>query len=206
MKTMFGKRQVLIATLVVALGLAIYLNFQFNKAGEDFTATGTLSSSSSETYNYGDAAYVNASEASSGDSSAPEGNGASTADEGDASATQTQGSAYFVEARLNREQSREEAVDVLKDVLADAQADDSAKTEALAASAKIAQNVKDEGEIENLIKAKGFTECMVYIEDDKANVIVQSDGLLPSEVAQIKDVITSNAQVSADNITIVPVE
>ena len=30
--------------------------------------------------------------------------------------------------------------------------------------------------------------------------------LLPSEVAQIKDVITSNAQVSADNITIVPVE
>ena len=60
MKTMFGKRQVLIATLVVALGLAIYLNFQFNKAGEDFTATGALSSSSSESHNYGDAAYVNA--------------------------------------------------------------------------------------------------------------------------------------------------
>ncbi len=205
MKTMFGKRQVLIATLVVALGLAIYLNFQFNKAGEDFTATGALSSSSSESHNYGDAAYVNASEASSGDVSAPEGD-ASAAEGSDASAAPTQGSAYFVEARLNREQSREEAVDFLKDVLADAQADDSAKTEALAASAKIAQNVKDEGEIENLIKAKGFTECMVYIEDDKANVIVQSDGLLPSEVAQIKDVITSNAQVSADNITIVPVQ
>ncbi|MCI8496909.1 MAG: SpoIIIAH-like family protein [Clostridiales bacterium] len=193
-----GKRQIILGALVIALGLAVYLNWSFSEAGNDLTATGLHASSEK---NYGDAQYVNGSSLNADDAM-------STAASGDdSSAIQTaEGSEYFVSARLTREQSRQEALDVLKDVLKDVKVDEAAQTEAIAASAKIAESIELEAKAENLIKAKGFNDCMVYLDDGKANVVVQAEELVESQVMQIKDIVASTAKISAANITIVQVK
>lgn len=198
MNVIMGKRQIILGALVIALGLAVYLNWSFSEAGNDLTATG-LSASSDK--NYGDAQYVGGSGLNADDAMS------AAADGGDTSSIQTaEGSEYFVSARLTREQSRQEALDVLKDVLSDVKVDEAAQTEAIAASAKIAESIELEAKAENLIKAKGFADCMVYLDDGKANVVVQAEELAESQVMQIKDIVSSTANISASNITIVQVK
>ena len=194
----FGKRQVVIAGLVVALGVAVYLNWSFNNLGNDLETAGLVSSSK----NYGDTAYVNNSLSDSSSGQADVSGNASGA------ASVAAGSPFFEEARANRQKAREESLNVLKDVLNNVQADDAAKSEALAASTQYAQDIESEGKIENLIRAKGFADCMVYLNGQKADVIVQPMNgeaqLIASEVAQLKEIITSNTKVSAENIKIIP--
>ena len=111
MSGIFGKKQVLLATLIVALGLAVYLNYYFaNKAPTVPTGTGTSSSDK----NLGDAQYVgNPSTVSGGDTS-------TTEDPSD----------YFVQARLNRENARQEQLDIVKDMMNDVKATDEIKKQA----------------------------------------------------------------------------
>jgi stage III sporulation protein AH len=56
--------------------------------------------------------------------------------------------------------------------------------------------------IESLIIAQGFEDCVVYLSDDTANIVVKSTGLLPAEAAQIKDILLAEVTVPAENIRI----
>ena len=59
-----------------------------------------------------------------------------------------------------------------------------------------------------MIKAKGFIDCVAFLDGDKANIAVktQSDALTKSEVAQIRDIVMSKSSISAQNITVVEVQ
>ena len=65
-----------------------------------------------------------------------------------------------------------------------------------------------EGKIENLIKAKGFEECMVYYDTEKVDIIVKSaaEGLTDEQVAQMQDVVLGEVELPAENIRIVEVK
>ena len=69
-------------------------------------------------------------------------------------------------------------------------------------------NIATESDIENLVKAKGFVDCVAFIDGDQVDVTVMttSDGLTKEEVAQIRDVVLSKCQVTAQDITIVEVK
>ena len=113
---------------------------------------------------------------------------------------------YFTKAALEKSKTRDEAVETVKSVLA--QTDISAE-EIEQASAKIAelsQQIEDEGKIENLIKAKGFTECVVYLDNESANVVVKSEGLTAEQAAQIKNIVLSEKDVAQENISITEVQ
>ena len=69
----------------------------------------------------------------------------------------------------------------------------------------MAQAIEKEGKIENMIKAKGFTECMVYYDTERVDVIVKTNGLLTNEVAQMKDIIIKEVTVPDENIAIIEV-
>ena len=58
----------------------------------------------------------------------------------------------------------------------------------------------------DVIKAKGFEDCMVYLEDDKIDVLVKCDGMTDSEAAQIKDVILGAVDVEDKNISIIEIK
>ena len=79
------------------------------------------------------------------------------------------------------------------------------KEELTAQASAMAMSIETEGRIENLIKAKGFQECMVYCSDKKVDVIVKSPELKEGEVVQIRDIILDETTIPVENISIVPV-
>ncbi|MCI9272822.1 MAG: SpoIIIAH-like family protein [Clostridiales bacterium] len=192
----FGKRQLVLAALVVALGAAVYLNWQFS-GNNDLLATNTVESGKE----LGEAEYVNQNSVSSlvsgGEESSQEGNDSSTTSIS-ASAEQ-----YFAQAKVSRKQARDEAMDTLKDVLDSVQSNDSAKAEAVKQAAEIAKNMEQENNIENLMKAKGFAECVAFIQNGECSVVVSTTGLLDNEAITIKDIVAGQSGITYDKIKII---
>ena len=110
---------------------------------------------------------------------------------------------YFALAVINRERVRDEAIEMLKDVAGSDATDVSAKNDAYAEMTRMANEIANEANIESLVKAKGFRECVAVISNDSANIIVESDGLTINEVAQIKEIVYLECGVLPDNIKII---
>ncbi|MFA9380842.1 MAG: SpoIIIAH-like family protein [Acetanaerobacterium sp.] len=193
----FGKRQILLATLVLALGIAIYLNWQFSQSGKDMT----LIEDADASKNYGEAQFVSTEDDEATDAIDVTG----VTDITDAIVTNNAGEDYFIEARLNKKQSRDEAVETLQNILKDSAITEEEKDVAITTAASISTAIDAESIIESLIKAKGFEDCIAFVDGDKASVVVKTEGLLNSEVAQIKDIILNQISLAAENITIIPV-
>lgn len=96
---------------------------------------------------------------------------------------------YFAQTILSRKQARDEALEVLKSVATSESALPETVETALNDISQIAKDIEYESNIETLIQAKGFEECIAVISEGKATVIVKSDGLLASEVAQINEIV-----------------
>ncbi len=114
--------------------------------------------------------------------------------------------AYFTESRLNKQQTRDEALELLKSV---AESEDSAaetKEKANNDMITLAKATDIEGTIESLIKAKGFSDCMVYMGDDAVNVIVATGGLSAEQAAQINEIAISESGKDASAIKIVEIK
>ena len=69
-----------------------------------------------------------------------------------------------------------------------------------------AQMIESESKMETLIKSKGFADCVVYLSDQNAKVVVKTDGLDEAGAAQIMDIVVSEAQVPNENVSIVEVQ
>ena len=110
---------------------------------------------------------------------------------------------YFAATALNRQQSRDEAIDVLKMVTESEEASEEAKAEANAAISKIAIDIQNEANIETLVKAKGFEECVAIISEDSVSVIVGAETLLAAEAAQIFSIVYDTTGINPENISIV---
>lgn len=182
MNMIVGKKQIVLSVLVLALGVAVYLNYQYSQVGgNEFPIT----------------EVANASTEAEGEFFA----------EGE-ELEETYGEAYFAEAKLSRSQSRDEAVEALASMLGDADLDSSQKAELALEAAALAKSIETEGKIENLIKAKGFEECMVYYDTEKVDIIVKAaaEGLTDEQVAQMQDVVLGEVELPAENIRIVEVK
>jgi len=109
---------------------------------------------------------------------------------------------FFAASALNRTKARDEAMEVLHTVV-DAGTDQEASKQALADISRISADIEKEANIETLIKAKGFSDCIAVISGDTLNIVVKSeDKLLPNEVAQIKEIAYKSADVLPDNVVI----
>lgn len=110
---------------------------------------------------------------------------------------------YFASVQISRQQARDEALEVLQMVIASDSAMDTAKSEALESVNRIADEIAAEANIETLVMAKGFEDCVAVISDGSASVVVKTGGLLPSEIAQIMEIVYEQAQISPENIKII---
>lgn len=179
MNMILGKRHIILAALVLSLGIAVYLNWVYSASDGDFVAEETAAST--EAKNYGDSKYVNL----------------------DGEEIQVvANSEYFNEARVNRTKKRDEAVDTIKKMFKNAELTETEKTALAVQATAIAQAIETEGTVENLIKAKGYEDCMVYLAEDKAEVVVKAAGLAKEDVAKIKDIVLAHTSVSVENISI----
>lgn len=108
----------------------------------------------------------------------------------------------FRQARKNREEARAQSLDLIKDMMNDVKATDEIKKEALAKTEEVAAAIEQESKIESLIKAKGFADCVVYIEGENCNVVVKADSLQPQQTIQITEIVTAQSKIVAQNIKI----
>ncbi len=109
---------------------------------------------------------------------------------------------YFASAQLSRQQARDQAIAVLQNVVAST-SDEVSREQANADISRIASEIQTEAAIETLIKSKGFEECVAVISEGSASVIVRSDGLLPNELSQIKEIVWEQSGIDPLNIKII---
>lgn len=181
MHMLIGKRQIILSALVLALGIAIYLNWQFANGSDPLALTGKTTETGK---NYGDAQFVS----------------------GSVSGQDTESAKYFAETRMEKQKSRDDAVDSLKSMMDKGGLDEEAQQTIATQITQITSNTTAENKMETLIKAKGFEDCVVYIEDQTVSVMVKTPGLVASEAAQIKDIVLGNTEVDNENIRIVEVK
>ena len=110
---------------------------------------------------------------------------------------------YFASTLLTRQQSRDEAIDVLMLVSENAEASEEARAEAQAQISKIAVDIQNEANIESLIKAKGFEECIAVIGPDSVSVIVKAESLQAKDTAQILSIVYETTGVTPENVSII---
>lgn len=196
------KRNAVVAAIALFVCAAVYLNWSY---GKDADAGKTLGQSTMVGGRTDDPLVK-------GDSStaaAPEKGDASTAGDtptGDTAGSS--GSAYFATARLNRQQARDSALSLLQDAAAREDADEAVKTQLNDNIQTMADYTVTEAQIENLVVAKGYTDCVAFIGEDALSLAVSAPegGLTESDTAKIVDVVNQTAGFTADQITIIEVE
>lgn len=111
---------------------------------------------------------------------------------------------YFDTARLNRQEARDNALSLLKDAAADEKADQETINGANQQMQQVAANTLTESTIENLVMAKGYTDCVAFVNQNSASVVVAGTGkgLESSDIAKIMDIVMEETGLSADKITI----
>lgn len=199
----FGKRQLVLAALVVALGAAVYLNWQF--ADNNAIVQPTSASANKE---IGQAQFVN----NSTDGTVPKNKNTSSSGKNDTSSQAQKTTkpsedalAYFAQVKVERQKTHDGAVDLAKEVLEAADSSDDAKKEAVDKAAEIAKNYEQETNIESLIKAKGFTECLAFIQNGECSIVVCKGEMGDDGVITIKDIVTGQSGIEFDNIKITEV-
>ena len=169
-----GKKNIAIACSVLLIGAAVLLNWLL------FTP-----STASDGYDGYDQPSGNISD------NVTEGNGGTT-DE-----------SYFSATLASRQRARDEALEVLQAVVDSEASTESAKTEALESIATIADEIQKEANIESLITAKGFEDCIAVLNGDSASIIVKATDLQAAEIAQINAVVYEQAGIAPSGVTII---
>ncbi|SDA17047.1 stage III sporulation protein AH [Ruminococcus sp. YE71] len=178
LSVIIGKRQILLAGMTLVLGTAVYVNYALSASSGGLKTTGKVDSKS---ISYGDAQLVSADKKASDD--------------------------YFAKARLDRAESRDKAAETLARIMNGGDSSPEEQQAAAAEAAAMTGLIEKESKVENLIRAAGFTDCVVYLDGENANVVVQTDsGLIQTEAAQIKDILLSEVSVPAEKIRIFDVD
>lgn len=176
------KKQLASAALIMLVAIAGYLNYTFKYDIADPDAITVYNEASKK---IGEAQMVNAGD------SAPEKH------------KSTNG--YFSEARLQRETKREETIDTLLELINSDGADKAAKTVAEEQIAELSKYTESEVTMENLIKAKGYEDAVVFMGENLVSIAVFSAGLNEVDAAVISDIATSVTGYSTDKINIVEI-
>ncbi len=116
--------------------------------------------------------------------------------------------AYFASARLTRQQSRDEALSLLESAATSESASQETIDSAMESIAAMATWSMQEAQIENLLLAKDFDECVVYMSSSGVTVAVPApeEGLSEATVARITDTITSETEFVASQLKIIEVK
>lgn len=220
MRTNFivGKKQIVLASLVLVLGVAVYLNWMFANTNDQLEATNKLQDNV-EKISAEDTGII-LDEIGEGVVSvdpvdAPIPPTANAAEEektknlGDAqlvNAMNVTDDTYFVKAKLFRTKSRDEAIQTIATILDDDKLTEADKKDATQKAMAITDIIEAESRLENLIKAKGYSECMVYMTKENASIVVKTPGLDQNQATQIKNIAVAEGNIKGENVSITEIK
>ncbi len=177
-----GRKQIVLSILTLILGIAVYLNYVLGGgtglvAPSPEKAGGDTKQAAAPTDDlsaYGTAELVSASSSSD----------------------------YFAQARLDKQTSRDHAVQTLQSIIGGGDLSNEERVTNAIDAVSLSRLIESENVIESLILSQGFSDCVVYLDNAAAKVVVESDGLTAAQAAAIKDIILSEAEVPAEGIRI----
>lgn len=113
---------------------------------------------------------------------------------------------YFAAVRLSRQQARDNALNLLQEAMA--YSEESKATESAVELEEIVQTALSEAQIESLVIAKGYADCVAYVGDDGISVAVAAPegGLKEADVAVIADIVMTQSDFKLDKIRVVEVQ
>ena len=188
MGMVFKSKQILSATLIIALGAAVAVNWYYrNSATLDEENTTAIEEVSG---NLGDSLYVGATTAVAENTE--------TTDVTDVNAKD-----YFSEAKLKRTQNHDKIIDEFEKIISDGKIDSDTKTQLMTMLSDFQKTIKTETDTENLITAKISSECLVAINEGACQVILQKNTLNEHVILQITELIEKNTKISSENLTII---
>lgn len=114
------------------------------------------------------------------------------------------GANFFVEYRLDRQRARGQRLELLREIINNPASEKEARNKAQQEILTISKNISRELELENLIRAKGFDDAIVFLEEDSANVVVKSENVTPEEATRICDLVARGTGIPEQNIIIIP--
>jgi stage III sporulation protein AH len=187
------KRNMVVAVILLFVCAAVYLNWSYSQEVEAGTqsAGGKL---------LGEATLV------AGVSDDPL---LEVADQDSAVSTQEQEqTGYFSAARLNRQQARDSALSLLQDAAGDETADQTMRDQANTSIQTMAAYTLSEAQVENLITAKGYEDCICFLGDSSASVVVAAveGGLTDTDTARIMEIVKEETGLTAAQIKIIEAE
>jgi stage III sporulation protein AH len=178
------KRNAVVATMMVLVGSAVLLNWKYTgqNAIETVEETGTKI--------LGEATLVSGQEHSDGTPESEE--------------TVYTGGDYFASARLTRQQARDHALSLLQEAAGQEGADTETLSEASESIQVLAAYTLQEAQIENLVTAKGYTDCVAFMGEDGISVVVSKEQgeLTAEDVARITDIAMSETGLNASCVKI----
>lgn len=182
MKTQTWKKNLLAAAVLLVVCAGIYMNWMYTNTEDVADLTDTLDA---EKVMSEDGLLLEA--------------GSTDADTVDTV------SDYFAAVRLSRQQARDNAVELLQEAMAYTDGSDSSSNDQLE---QIVQTALCEAQIESLVIAKGYADCVAYMSDDGISVAVASPegGFGQEDVAVIADIVMSQTEFSMSDIRVVEVQ
>lgn len=186
------KRNAVVAAVVLFVCGAVYLNWSYQK-GQSEEAGKTLGEAELVSMQSADPLLKTSPAPSAAPSASP------------APAATDKKSGYFDTARLNRQQARDSALSILQEAAADTNATETMKAETGQAIQTLADYTVSEAQIENLVTAKGYADCVAFISDGSVSVVVSAteEGLTDADVARITEIVTEETGLEASAITII---
>ena len=195
MKKIFRKNQIIVTALAVLIAVAGYLNYTNNDdnvkevnntyeqtyAGDDLLTKDYDIESLDED--------IETESAKPGEAVFTNGNNMSNS---------------IAKARIDREQLRSKNKETLLEVINNNDMSENQKKKAVKSMVEITENAEIENDIENLLRAKGFEDILVTINDNQVDVVVSESQVDDEQRAQIEDVIKRKTGIKVKGIVITP--
>ena len=201
MKRLFKKNQIIIATLAVMIAVAGYLNYSGRLFGDtaDGTEEANADLANQELLDISEEDIEASGEEIASNDSETEGT------PGEAVLTSGEAATTVAQAKVSREQVRAQDKETLQAIIDNTSLSDAEKQDAVAQMVQMTEIAEQEVAIETLMATKGFSEAVVSLTEDSADVVVNAEELTDANRAQIEDIVTRKTEIAPENIVITPI-
>ncbi len=201
MKRLFKKNQIIITTLAVMIAIAGYLNYSGRLFGEADKGT-TQANAELANKELLDISEEDI-ETGTGDIASNDSDVEGTP--GEAVLTNSGADTTVAQAKVAREQVRAQNKETLQAIIDNTNISEDEKSDAVAQMVKMTELSEQEVAIETLMASKGFSDAVVSLTEDSADIVVDSAELTDANRAQIEDIVTRKSDIAPENIVITPI-
>ncbi len=202
MKRIFKKNQIVIAALAIMIAAAGYLNYSgrlFSNEKKATTANNEVANQ--ELLDISEEDLASASD----DIESKDGDGSVDGTPGEAVLTSGEASVVVAEAKVTREQVRAKNKETLLEIIDNEGLSDEQKQDAVNQMVAMTDIAEKEAAAETMLASKGFSESVVNLTADSADVVINAQEIDDASLAQIEDIVTRKTGIAPENIVITPV-